>query len=241
MSHGGGARSTTLVRRPQHGGVLLGLAGGMLVVAAGFMGGYYVLGTRSEANAATVPAHKSEPIKPTTPAAPAGSLEAQLAREVDVMIAGRAQRMTWPSSASRSMRSSRAIAVDGSRGTRRQGRAPRTARSREGGRRAAPAQGEARQGADQRVPRSRGAEDPRRPARSGRRRVRLAAADRRRRAPGCAEGRVDHGRHPRDGDQGDDRIDDISEVLGHYETKFPVVDRDRNFNSSSRPPRSTAS
>ena len=25
-------------------------------------------------------------------------------------------------------------------------------------------------------------------------------------------------------------IDDISQVLGHYVTKFPVTDRDRNFN-----------
>ncbi len=98
MSQGGGTRSSKLARRPQHGGVLLGLAGGMLVVAAGFMGGYYVLGTRSEANAATVPATRAEPIKTT--AAPIGSLDALLAQQVEIQLAVGAEkvsldRITW--------------------------------------------------------------------------------------------------------------------------------------------------
>ena len=39
-------------RAPQHGAALLGLAGGMLVVAGGLTGGYYVVATRGEARAA---------------------------------------------------------------------------------------------------------------------------------------------------------------------------------------------
>jgi vancomycin resistance protein YoaR len=51
-------------RIQQRGAVLLGLAGGMLVVAGGLAGAYYVVGTRSEAHAATAqPAKSPEPAK----------------------------------------------------------------------------------------------------------------------------------------------------------------------------------
>lgn len=93
-----GPWSAKLAWRTQHGGVLLGLAGGMLVVAAGLMSGYYLLGTRSEANAATVPVPRSEPVK--TPAAPIGSLEALLAQRVEIQfVTGAAKlpldRISW--------------------------------------------------------------------------------------------------------------------------------------------------
>lgn len=44
----------------QRDAVLFGLAGGMLVVAAALAGGYYVIATRSEARAATRPAHEAK-------------------------------------------------------------------------------------------------------------------------------------------------------------------------------------
>lgn len=55
MSQPGGTPSK------QHGAILLGLAGGMLVVSAGFTGGYYLLGTKSEARAATTAERREGP------------------------------------------------------------------------------------------------------------------------------------------------------------------------------------
>ena len=49
MSRAGGTSRS----QKQRGAILLGLAGGMLVVAGGFAGAYYVVGTRSVAVAAT--------------------------------------------------------------------------------------------------------------------------------------------------------------------------------------------
>lgn len=69
MSNPGGTR------KRQHGGVLLGLAGGMLVVASGFGIAYYVLGTKAEASAAT----KATPDK----AAPVASAHGSVASFVD--------------------------------------------------------------------------------------------------------------------------------------------------------------
>lgn len=81
-------------RRPQRGAVLLGLAGGMLVVAAGFTGAYYVLGTRSEARAATLPAATTEPVRSTTPIT-GDQLTGLLAQTVDVQTANGVARVTW--------------------------------------------------------------------------------------------------------------------------------------------------
>ena len=43
------------------GNVLFGLAGGMLLIATGFVAGYYILGSKSEAQAATAVEPRSEP------------------------------------------------------------------------------------------------------------------------------------------------------------------------------------
>jgi vancomycin resistance protein YoaR len=74
-----------------HGAALLGLAGGMLVVAGGFIGGYYVLGNRAVANAATT-APKVEPVV----AAPApATLQAMLDREVELATASGTAKLSW--------------------------------------------------------------------------------------------------------------------------------------------------
>jgi vancomycin resistance protein YoaR len=79
--------------RSQHGTVLLGLSGGMLVVAVGLVGGYYVAGSRNEARAATVPA-TAEGSAPR-PMTSSKSLSTLLANEIDVVAAGATNRMTW--------------------------------------------------------------------------------------------------------------------------------------------------
>jgi vancomycin resistance protein YoaR len=86
----GGTRS----RQPNHGAVLLGLAGGMLVVAAGFTGGYYVLGSKSEARAATMPAQKTETTAKVG-ATNGDAISAFLATRVDVQTASGVTRLTW--------------------------------------------------------------------------------------------------------------------------------------------------
>ena len=44
------AKSGGTSRNKQHGGILLGIAGGLLLVAGGFGVSYYVLGAKSEAS-----------------------------------------------------------------------------------------------------------------------------------------------------------------------------------------------
>ncbi|HEY4244093.1 MAG TPA: VanW family protein [Kofleriaceae bacterium] len=90
MSHAGGTRSK---RNPQRGAVLLGLAGGMLVVAGGFVGAYYVLDTKSEAVAATQSAHDA-PAK-SHESAPSGALDASLKKTVEIVAAGSTTKLTW--------------------------------------------------------------------------------------------------------------------------------------------------
>src|SRR5512135_3562439 len=76
-------------RLHQRGAVLLGVAGGMLVVAGGLAGGYYVVGTRSEAQAATAtPAKAPEPGK----AQPSADVAA---KSVDIKIGAVTTKMTW--------------------------------------------------------------------------------------------------------------------------------------------------
>lgn len=83
--------------RSQHGTVLFGLAGGMLVIAVGLVGGYYVAGSRSEARAATTPAAKPprDDGSAPRPMAASKSLQNLLANEIDVVAAGTTNRMTW--------------------------------------------------------------------------------------------------------------------------------------------------
>jgi vancomycin resistance protein YoaR len=81
--------SMTATRIHQRGAVLLGLAGGMLVVAAGLAGGYYVIGTRSEAHAAAAPKQPAEPAKKVASATDVP------ARAVDVKIGTATVKLTW--------------------------------------------------------------------------------------------------------------------------------------------------
>jgi len=83
-------------RMHQPGAALLGVAGCMAAVAAGFVGGYFVFGTRSEAQAATAPARLTErQTKPTgVPAAPP-ALGAYLGREVELVTAHGNVKLTW--------------------------------------------------------------------------------------------------------------------------------------------------
>jgi vancomycin resistance protein YoaR len=85
----------------QHGAVLLGVAGGTLAIACGLVAGYFVLGTRSEASAATTaghdPARPGRPVAelPTPPAAPPAALAGYLQREVEVVTAHGNIKLTW--------------------------------------------------------------------------------------------------------------------------------------------------
>ncbi|MBA3458501.1 MAG: VanW family protein [Deltaproteobacteria bacterium] len=89
----------TGTRSKQHGAVLFGLAGGMLVTAAGLLGGYYVLGTKSEAIAATTEASSTasakEPAAKTPTATPAGPLGTFLDTSVTLKVAGQPVTVTW--------------------------------------------------------------------------------------------------------------------------------------------------
>ena len=89
MTQPSGTRSKQ--RSTQRGAVLFGLAGGMLVVAAGMLGGYYVLGTKSEARAATSEkaASAAEPSAANKAPAASGTLAAFLGNVVGYEI-GRA-------------------------------------------------------------------------------------------------------------------------------------------------------
>ena len=96
MSNAGGTRKS------QHGAVLFGLAGGLMLVAGGFGVAYYALGTKSEASAAAMPAGVRDakaPIpapvstKPVTGAL--GSLAQFVAREVEVKIGKTTVKLSW--------------------------------------------------------------------------------------------------------------------------------------------------
>jgi vancomycin resistance protein YoaR len=89
-------------RSQQHGAILLGVAGGMLVIATGLVTGYFVLGDKSEAHAATQRTH--EPVPPVAeklarrsepPAAPPSALAGYLAREVELVTARGSVKLTW--------------------------------------------------------------------------------------------------------------------------------------------------
>jgi len=83
-------------RMHQPGAMLLGLAGGMFVVAAGFVGGYFLVGGHSEARAATTPSRP--PVRGAAsdpPAAPPAALAGYLAREVEVVTAHGNVKLTW--------------------------------------------------------------------------------------------------------------------------------------------------
>ncbi|CAN5889449.1 hypothetical protein BH11MYX3_BH11MYX3_30930 [soil metagenome] len=223
-------------RSKQHGAVLFGLAGGMLVVAAGLIGGYYVLGTKSEARAASMPSapagSRESSTKPA--AAPSGALGALLGKTVNVKLAGRTVAVTWaelgveadPDESGRSSLGSEsevaALAAKGSLPVRLDrekavtklldlkasyDRAPINAYLDLEGRKItddAPGLGLDVWGS---LPR-------------------IAAAARQ----GAATLQLIDVAVPAMVTKSNLGIEDISNVLGHYETKFSVSDRDRKFN-----------
>lgn len=89
------------MRSAQHGAVLFGLAGTLLVAAGGLAGGYYVVSTRSEARAATRPPinpveAKLEQVKtPTAKPASNAELDKLLAKTVDIKTGSGNARLTW--------------------------------------------------------------------------------------------------------------------------------------------------
>jgi vancomycin resistance protein YoaR len=85
-------------RSQQHGAVLLGVAGGGLAVAGGLVAAYFLLGTRSEARAATPISH--EPARPVpeparAPSPPPAALAGYLQREVELVTAHGNIKLTW--------------------------------------------------------------------------------------------------------------------------------------------------
>jgi len=83
---------STRARIGQRGAVLLGVAGGMLVVAGGLAGAYYTVATRSEARAATT---TSEPEQVAGGAVSAQSVSALLGKTVAVKTGGADAKLTW--------------------------------------------------------------------------------------------------------------------------------------------------
>jgi vancomycin resistance protein YoaR len=84
-------------RWQQQGAVLFGVAGGMLVIASGLVAAYFVLGNKSEAHAATTaprePAHPVEKVK--APVEPPAALASYLGRQVEVVTAHGSVKQTW--------------------------------------------------------------------------------------------------------------------------------------------------
>lgn len=224
----------TGTRSKQHGAVLFGLAGGMLVVAAGMIGGYYVLGTKSEARAATTesaPPTAAEPVATKPAVVATGALGAFLGSSVSVKIAGRDVPVTWaelgvevdPDEASvgsesdvaaRAAKGTLPVRLDREKAVAKllelkasYDRAPINAYLDLEARKIqddAPGQGLDVWGS---LPRIEGA------ARQAAKAIELIDV-----AVPATVTKANLG------------IDDISTVLGHFETKFPVTDRDRNFN-----------
>lgn len=231
MLNGGGTRANQA--RSQ---LLLGLAGGMLVIAGGFTGAYFILGNKSVASAATVPtaapAGKPETLAgtPATGEVPK-NLDALLAREVAVKTAMGVTKLTWAElgfeidrdeAARAGAADLAALAAKGSLPVRmdrdkavkalselksKTDRAPINAYLDLEARKIQDDQ--AGQGLDiwGSLPRLVAA------ARQHSASVELATI-----AVPASVTKATLG------------IDDVSHVLGHYETKFPVTDRDRNFN-----------
>ena len=73
------------------GAVLFGLAGALFVAAGGFAGGYYYLNTRTVRTAT----HEAKASKPTAPKDAGDSWQAALDRPVELIAGGVKLRMTW--------------------------------------------------------------------------------------------------------------------------------------------------
>jgi vancomycin resistance protein YoaR len=216
-------------RTAQQGAILLGLAGGMLVVAGGLVGGYFIMNKNAVASAATLPEQtKASASAPS--AAPVKSFDDLLAREVAIKTATGSVRLKWselgveldPDEVKRASGSLDALAKSGSLPVRvNRDNAVKALTTLKGKTDRAPINAyldlEARKINDDApgtaldlwgsIPRIAAA------ARSNAATLELATIV----VPATVT-KAGLG------------IDDISNVLGHYETKFPVTDRDRNFN-----------
>ena len=85
-------------RLHSQGAVLLGVGGGLLVVAGGLVAGYFVLGPRNEARAATVAQPPAAPaVRPAADpvAAPPAGLAGYLERQVELVTAHGSVKRTW--------------------------------------------------------------------------------------------------------------------------------------------------
>lgn len=230
MSNAGRTRSKVQAGSQGQSSLMLGLAGGMLVVAGGLVGGYFVLGSRSEARAATATAPAPIEVAPSTAPAPK-SLDALLARDVELKTASGTAKLTWsalgveidPEEAKRAKSSDlAALAKTGSIPVRLdRDKAIKALLELKSKTDRSPINAyldlEAREIHDDRpgqgldvfgsLPRIEAA------ARQNAGSLELATI-----AVPAGVTRTSLG------------IDDISHVLGHYETKFSVADKDRNFN-----------
>jgi vancomycin resistance protein YoaR len=79
----------------QRGSILLGLAGGLLAVSGGLTAGYYVVATRSEARAATPEPVETKEATAQKPSTVSKALAAFPARTVDVKTVGGTAKLTW--------------------------------------------------------------------------------------------------------------------------------------------------
>jgi vancomycin resistance protein YoaR len=219
--------ATSVSRR---GSVLLGLAGSLLVAGAGLAGVYYAVGVRGEAHAAVVSKPSSERRASSASAAPSAELAAYGARGVDVAMGDVKAKLTWvelgveidPDEATRVSGDLASLAARGAipiRVDRDKAVAALLALKAKYDKSPtdafldledrvihadAPGRGIDVYGS---LPRIEAA------ARQGAASVELASVPMAASVTKASLG-----------------IDDISQVLGHYTTKFPVTDRDRNYN-----------
>src|SRR5277367_1599247 len=82
-------------RSRQRGAVLLGCAGGMLLVAAGLASAYYVVSTRSEARAAPVAPEPTTAGPQLHAAGPSQALRDLLARQVEIRTGTATTKLSW--------------------------------------------------------------------------------------------------------------------------------------------------
>ena len=228
------AMSAGGTRSKQRGAVLLGLAGGLLVAAGGLSGAYYVVATRSEASAAT---RRAEPVVDHGAAATGAAgkgLAAVLGRTVDIVTASGKITLTWaelgvevdPDEVGRAPTTTdaeiAALAATGS--------LPLRVNSEK-----ALAQLRVLKGKLDRAPLDAWLDLENRvihPDTAGRgldvfaSLARLEVAARQ----GAAKVELADVSVPARTTVAGLGIDDISSILGHYKTLFPVGDRDRNFN-----------
>jgi vancomycin resistance protein YoaR len=219
-------------RSHPQGAVLLGVAGGMAVVAAGFFTGYLVLDSQREARAATPvepPRPVVEPRAPATGAVPAG-LAGSLARPVELVTAHGSVTRTWAELGA-------AVDVDEARGV--QGDLAALAARGSLPLRIDRAQAEkallAIKASHDVSPvnayldlEERKIHDDR-PGQALDVWASLPALEAAARQ-GVPRLELVHVAVPAQVTKQTLGIDDISSVLGHFVTKFPVTDRDRNFN-----------